>query len=75
MSDPNNTKPKNYQTPKLEQQTWTGITGISLPIGTSAFDNPLEMNDFMEGEQCLQKELQIIYIKLVAVYPLMHPPM
>ena len=41
-----------YQTPKLEQYTiWTQTTGVSLPIGTSALDNPLEMNDFMEGEQ------------------------
>jgi hypothetical protein len=45
------TKNKPYEVPKLENQTWTGITGISLPIGTSTLDNPFEMNDFMEGEQ------------------------
>ena len=47
------TKKQNpYQPPTLEQHTnWQISTGVSLPIGTSALDNPLEMNDFMEGEQ------------------------
>jgi hypothetical protein len=43
---------KPYQPPQLEQHTnWIQTTGISLPIGTSALDNPLEKIDFMEGEQ------------------------
>jgi hypothetical protein len=43
---------KPYKSPRLEQhKTWIQTTGVSLPIGTSALDNPLEMNDFMEGEQ------------------------
>ncbi len=41
-----------YQAPYLEQQKlYTLTTGVSLPIGTTGMDNPLEMNDFMEGEQ------------------------
>ena len=39
-----------YQPPKLEQHHYHLITGISLPIGASGLDNPLEL-DFMEGEQ------------------------
>jgi hypothetical protein len=43
---------KPYQSPQLEQHcTWVGTTGISLPIGTNALDNPLETLDFMDGEQ------------------------
>jgi hypothetical protein len=33
---------KPYKFPNLEQHLWTNITGVSLPIGTSALDNPLE---------------------------------
>ena len=31
-----------YQAPKLEWHLWQTLMGISLPIGTSALDNPLE---------------------------------
>jgi hypothetical protein len=46
------TPKKPYQAPQLEQHTaWVGMTGVSLPIGTNALDNPLETLDFMDGEQ------------------------
>ncbi len=49
----NDTKPKKpYSPPHLEQHTtWVQLTGVSLPIGTTALDNPLETLDFMDGEQ------------------------
>lgn len=41
---------QDYQAPHLEQQEQYALkTGVSLPIGTTGIDNPLEMNDFMEG--------------------------
>ncbi len=40
-----------YTKPQLEQhQNFTVVTGVSLPIGTSALDNPLEAMDFMEQQ-------------------------
>jgi hypothetical protein len=38
-----------YLEPKLEQQNiWTQIIGVSLPIGTTDLNNPFEP-DLMEG--------------------------
>ena len=48
---------QNYVVPRLEVvQNYVTLTGISLPIGTSNFTDPLETDflthmDFMEGEQ------------------------
>ncbi len=49
----NDTKPKKpYSKPHLESHTiWVQLTGVSLPIGTTALDNPFETLDFMDGEQ------------------------
>ena len=46
-----------YVAPMLEShKSYALLTGVSLPIGTSNFTNPLETDfltqmDFMEGEQ------------------------
>ena len=48
---------QNYLAPRLESPpNYRGTTGVSLPIGTSTFTDPLETDflthmDFMEGEQ------------------------
>ena len=43
---------KPYSTPKLEKhQEFRALIGVSLPIGTTAFENPLEMTDFLEEQQ------------------------
>ena len=52
-----NSDKQNYVVPRLEaMQNYLVLTGISLPIGTSNFTDPLETDfldhmDFMEGEQ------------------------
>jgi hypothetical protein len=48
----NQSTPKPYSTPKLEtHQTYIALTGVSLPIGTTGFENPIEMTDFLEEQQ------------------------
>jgi hypothetical protein len=45
---------KPYKSPRLEHhRSWNLSTGgTALPIGNlSGLDNPLEIKDFMEGEQ------------------------
>lgn len=53
MKDLHPHQPKQpYSPPHLEQHTtWVQLTGVSLPIGTTALDNPFETLDFMDGEQ------------------------
>ena len=52
-----NSDKQNYVVPRLEAvQNYVTLTGISLPIGTSNFTDPLETDfltqmDFMESEQ------------------------
>jgi hypothetical protein len=41
----------SYQPPLLEPCLWVQVTGVSLPIGTSALDNPLEVLDSTEDQE------------------------
>jgi hypothetical protein len=40
-----------YQKPTLEQHNWVAITGISIPIGTNAPSDPLEIAEIFGVEQ------------------------
>jgi hypothetical protein len=43
---------QNYTKPHLEQHaTFVLVTGLSLPITTTDFGEPLGMNDFLEEQQ------------------------
>jgi hypothetical protein len=49
---PSRIKKQTYQPPNLEQHaTYVLVTGLSLPIKTTDFAEPLEMNDFLEEQQ------------------------
>jgi hypothetical protein len=42
---------KPYQKPTLEQHNWVTITGVSIPIGTNAPSDPLEIAEIFGVQQ------------------------
>jgi hypothetical protein len=50
-------KKQSYSTPRLESHpAFVALTGISLPIGTTALDNPLEPMDFLSNMDFMETE-------------------